>query len=65
MVRNLLLLGAALIALGACAKRTVPPGDVGVCYMVAPQKDGSLKYNKLPAAQADLEHCAAALEAHR
>ena len=35
MVRNLLLLGAALIALGACAKRTVPPGDVGVCYMVA------------------------------
>ena len=65
MVRNLLLLGAALIAFGACAKRTVPPGDVGVCFMVAAQKDGSLKYNKLPGAQSDLEHCAAALEAMR
>lgn len=65
MVRNLLLLGAALIALGACAKRTVPPGDVGVCYVVQFQKDGTLKYNKLVSGLSDLEHCAASLEAMR
>jgi len=65
MVRKLFLLGAALIALGACAKRTVPPGDVGVCYVVQFQKDGTLKYNKLVSGLSDLEHCAASLEAMR
>jgi hypothetical protein len=51
-------------ALGACAKRTEPPGDVGICYHVVPQKDGKLKFNKLVNAQ-NLETCAANLEAMR
>lgn len=65
MLRNLLIVGACAIALTACVQRTRPPGDVGVCYQVQPQKDGSLKYNKLASAQPDLEHCAGALEAMR
>src|SRR5947208_10829974 len=52
------------IALTACAKRTEPPGDPGICYHVVPQKDGSLKYNKLVNAP-NLETCAANLEAMR
>ena len=60
----LILVLAAALALGACAKRTRPPGDPGVCYHVVPQKDQSLKYNKL--VQTDsLEKCAANLEAMR
>jgi hypothetical protein len=67
--KTLLVLTAAAIAplvlgLAACAKKTEPPGDAGICYHVVPQKDGSLKYNKL--VQADsLEKCAANLEAMR
>jgi hypothetical protein len=55
---------AAAAALSACAKRTEPPGDVGVCFHVVPQKDGSLKYNKLVTTDS-LEKCAANLEAMR
>ena len=60
----LILALVAVAALGACAKRTKPPGDAGVCYHVVPQRDGTLKYNKL--VQVDtLERCAANLEAMR
>ena len=62
--KPLLLALCAVLALGACAKRTKPPGDAGVCYHVVPQKDGSLKYNKLVVANS-LEKCAANLEAMR
>lgn len=55
---------AAAAVLSACEKRTEPPGDVGVCYHVVPQKDGTLKYNKLVVAKS-LETCAANLEAMR
>ena len=51
-------------ALGACSKRTEPPGGAGVCYHVQVTKEG-LRYNPLPSKQPDLEHCAAALEAMR
>jgi hypothetical protein len=61
---TLLILAAAGLALAGCAKKTVPPGDAGVCYHVVPQKDGSLKYNKLVMAKS-LEQCAANLEAMR
>ncbi|THD58040.1 hypothetical protein [Phenylobacterium sp.] len=54
-------LGAAL---SACAQRTEPPGDPGVCYHVVPQKGGKLKYFKLVNAP-NLETCAANLEAMR
>lgn len=55
---------AACAALGACQKQTEPPGTVGVCYHVVPQKDGSLKYNRLVDTP-NLETCAANLEAMR
>lgn len=52
------------MALAACAQRTEPPGDAGVCYHVVPQKGGKLKYNRLVDAP-NLETCAANLEAMR
>ncbi|OXE36475.1 MAG: hypothetical protein CGW95_07360 [Phenylobacterium zucineum] len=54
-----------VLSLSGCAAKTRPPGDPTVCYQVQPLKDGSLKYNKMPSNQKDLEHCAAALEAMR
>jgi hypothetical protein len=54
----------ATAALAGCAKRTEPPGDVGVCYHVVVQKDGALKYNKVVNTP-NLETCAANLEAMR
>ncbi|WP_411288446.1 hypothetical protein [Phenylobacterium sp.] len=64
MHAKLMLLAAALLAVTACAKRTEPPGDVGVCFHVVPQQDGALKYNRLIEAP-NLETCAANLEAMR
>ncbi|WP_374471392.1 hypothetical protein [Phenylobacterium sp.] len=65
MLRTPLILAlAASAALTACAQRTRPPGDPGVCFHVVPQKGGELKYNKLVQA-ANLETCAANLEAMR
>ena len=55
---------AATAGLAACQKETEPPGDVGVCYHVVPQKDGSLKYNRLVSVP-NLEACASNLEAMR
>lgn len=55
---------AAALSVSACSKKTVPPGDPGVCYHVVPLKDGTLKYNKLVVAKS-LEVCAANLEAMR
>ncbi|HET6969836.1 MAG TPA: hypothetical protein VFH92_01815 [Phenylobacterium sp.] len=60
----LIVLAAAALGLAGCAKKTTPPGDPGICYHVVPQKDGSLKYNKLVVAKS-LEQCAANLEAMR
>ena len=62
--RTVLILACAALALSACAKKTTPPGDAGVCYHVVPQQDGSLKYNKLVSTES-LEKCAANLEAMR
>jgi hypothetical protein len=57
-------LTVAALVLAACEHRTEPPGTAGVCYHVVPQKDGSLKYNKLVNTP-NLETCAANLEAMR
>jgi hypothetical protein len=64
--KPLLALAAASAALSltACAQRTEPPGDAGICYHVVFQKDGTPKYNKLVTAPS-LEVCAANLEAMR
>jgi hypothetical protein len=64
MLSRAILILAAALALTACAKKTTPPGDAGVCYHVVPQKDQSLKYNKLVSTDS-LEKCAANLEAMR
>jgi hypothetical protein len=63
-VKPYLVIAVAALALAACAKKTTPPGDPGICYHVVPQKDGSLKYNRLVQANS-LEVCAANLEAMR
>ena len=60
-----ILVLSALAALGACTKRTLPPGDVGVCYHVVAQKDGAMRYNKVVEHLPNLETCAASLEAMR
>jgi hypothetical protein len=63
-LKPFLVLAAAALALSACAKKTTPPGDAGICYHVVPQKDGTLKFNRLVKAPS-LEVCAANLEAMR
>jgi hypothetical protein len=68
-VRTLLILTAtvlvpATLGLAACARKTTPPGDAGVCYHVVPQKDGKLKYNRL-VETATMEKCAGNLEQMR
>jgi hypothetical protein len=65
-MQRLALIAAVVTAaaLAACSQRTEPPGDVGVCYHVVPQKNGKLKYFKLVNAP-NLETCAANLEAMR
>ena len=67
-MNRLALTAAALTitsaALVACAQRTEPPGDPGVCYTVVPQKGGKLKYFKLVNTPS-LETCAGNLEAMR
>ncbi|WP_309645855.1 hypothetical protein [Phenylobacterium sp.] len=65
MLRTVLIAGLSVLALAACAKKTVPPGGEGVCWHVGQGKDGELKYNKLASNVADLEHCAGALESMR
>ncbi|MES2896528.1 hypothetical protein M9M90_12140 [Phenylobacterium sp. LH3H17] len=65
MLRTALIAGLSVLALAACAKKTLPPGGEGICWHVGQGKDGKLKYNKLATGVADLEHCAAALETMR
>lgn len=65
MLRTVLITGLSVLALSACAKKTLPPGGEGICWHVGQAKDGELKYNKLATGVSDLEHCAAALETMR
>jgi len=55
----------ALLLTVGCAKDIKAPVDAGVCWHVAPQADGTLKFNKLAVNIADMEHCAAELEKMR
>ena len=64
MKRAAVVILVAMAGLPACAPRTSPPGDPGVCFHVVPQADGKLKYNRLVTAP-NLETCAANLEAMR
>lgn len=66
MTPRLAILVLCVAVLSACAKRTYPPGEPGICYHVAGQlPDGTLKYNVLKANVPNLETCAANLEAMR
>ena len=59
-----LAVALAALAVSACVERTRPPGDPLICYHVVPQRDGSLKYNKLVSVPT-MEACAGNLEAMR
>ena len=65
LVRTALVAGLSVLALSACAKRTLPPGGQGVCWHVVKDKSGELKFNKLKSDVPSLEHCAAELESMR
>jgi len=66
MRRSALVLALVAAALAGCVKRTLPPGEVGVCFHVVPQADGkTLRYNRLVVNVPNLETCAANLEAMR
>ena len=58
----LLIAGASLTA---CKAKLEPPGDTGVCYHVATNKDGSVHFNVMAKNVPDMEHCAGALEGMR
>jgi hypothetical protein len=69
MIRRLTLVASALAlaaaGFGGCSRAPDAPTDQGVCYFAAATKDGKVKFNKVADHIADLEHCAAQLEAMR
>ncbi len=62
--KSLLSVAIAALAMAGCSSKTTPSGEAGICYHVVPQKDGSLKYNRV-APTRSLEVCAGNLEAMR
>lgn len=61
---KVLIAGAslAILALSACSKSVEAPTDVGACFLMAPQKDGTTKFNKVADGIKDIEHCALQIE---
>ncbi|MET0336830.1 MAG: hypothetical protein ABW063_03620 [Caulobacter sp.] len=57
--------GLAAVTLAGCEKPIEAPYDVGVCWHVVPQKDGTMKYNSLAKSVPNVENCAASLEGMR
>ena len=55
----------AALALTACAKTVEAPSQAGLCYLMSPQKDGTVKFNSIAHDIKDLEHCALELELAR
>lgn len=53
------------LGLSACEKQTKAPFEQGVCFQVATNKDGTLRYNPVERNVAQMELCAAALEGMR
>ena len=56
---------AALAGLSACEKQIEAPTDTGVCWHMAPQPGGKVRFNKLTKNVTTIERCAADLEAMR
>ena len=68
MTKTLKLIAAAVLmaaGLSACEKQILAPDEKGVCWHVIPQKDGTLKFNKLASNVENMETCAATLEGMR
>jgi uncharacterized lipoprotein NlpE involved in copper resistance len=59
------LIAAAVLvafALGGCSKSVEAPTDPGACFLMATQKDGTTKFNKIADGIKDIEHCAAQID---
>lgn len=54
--------GVAVLALAACSKTPQAPDVAGECYLMATNKDGTVKFNRIAENIQDLEHCAAQIE---
>jgi hypothetical protein len=59
------LLTVSGFALAGCEKQTKPPFEKGVCFHVATNKDGTLRYNPVARNVPQMEECAATLEGMR
>lgn len=62
---RLSLLAAATLALCGCKAPVEAPADKGVCWHMAPKKEGGYAFYKLSENVPSLEYCAAALEKMR
>ena len=62
MKRAILAATAILVALGGCSRAVEAPTDMGACFLMATQKDGSTKFNKVADKIGDIEHCALQIE---
>ncbi len=59
------VLAVSALGLSACEKQTKAPFEQGVCFQVATNKDGTLRFNPLERNVPQMELCAAALEGAR
>jgi len=63
---TLAALAVSGLALAACGKPAVQaPTDIGVCYAMAAQEDGTYKFNVVARNMPNIENCAAQLEGMR
>jgi hypothetical protein len=65
MKRLLLASAVAILGLAGCEKPIKAPEVAGECYLMAPQKDGSVKFNRIAEGVKDFEHCAVEIEVVR
>jgi hypothetical protein len=59
------VLAVSSLALAGCEKQTKAPFEQGVCFSVATNKDGTLRYNPVARNVPQMEECAATLEGMR
>jgi hypothetical protein len=59
------VLTVSSLALVGCEKQTKAPFETGVCFQVATNKDGTLRYNPVARNVPQMELCAAELEGAR
>ena len=59
------VLAVSSLALLGCEKQTKAPFEQGVCFQVATNKDGTLRYNPVARNVPQMEECAATLEGVR